>query len=115
MGSVSPSPVLCQCPGHASLPPQQVLRCPSSSLEPATVSVRQSGLHPRLSGHCGPAAVATAVGGLIEGEDFQFRDMRVASTLLKLHTVLCSAPYSAVATNAAPEVSIRVKFCSERL
>ena len=109
MGSVSPSPVLCQCPGHAPLPPQQVLRCPSSSLEPATVSVCQSGLHPRLSGHCGSAAV----GGLIEGEDFQFRDMRVASTLLKLHTVLCSAPYSAVATNAAPEVSIRVKPCSE--
>ena len=46
------------------------------------------------------------LGGLIEGEDFQFRDMRVASTLLKLHTVLYSAPYSAVATNAAPEVSI---------
>ena len=55
------------------------------------------------------------LGGLIEGEDFQFRDMRVASTLLKLHTVLCSAPYSAVATNAAPEVSIRVKPCSQRL
>ena len=55
------------------------------------------------------------LGELIEGEDFQFRDMRVASTLLKLHTVLCSAPFSAVATNAAPEVSIRVKFCSERL
>ena len=55
------------------------------------------------------------VGGLIEGEDFQFRDMRVASTLLKLHTVLCSAPYSAVATNAAPEVIIRVKPCSQRL
>ena len=54
-------------------------------------------------------------GRLIEGEDFQFRDMRVASTLLKLHTVLCSAPYSAVATNAAPEVSIRVKPCSQRL
>ena len=63
----------------------------------ATVSVCQSSL-----------SLATVVlqllrqllGGLIEGEDFQFRDMRVAS---------------AVATNAAPEVSIRVKPCSERL
>jgi len=44
------------------------------------------------------------IGGLMEEEDFQFRDMRVVATLLKLHTVLCSAPYSAVATNAAPEV-----------
>lgn len=42
---------------------------------------------------------------LTEEGDFQFRDTRVAATLLKLHTVLCSAPYSAVATNAAAEVS----------
>lgn len=44
------------------------------------------------------------LGSLMEGGDFQLRDMRVASTLLKLHVVLCSAPYSTVATNAAHEV-----------
>ena len=33
----------------------------------------------------------------------------MASTLLKLHTVLCSAPYSAV--YAAPEVSFVRKEC----
>ena len=41
--------------------------CSSSSLEPATVSVCQSSLHPCLSGHCGPAAVRQLLGGLIEG------------------------------------------------
>ena len=56
----------------------------------------------------------------MEGEDFQFRDMRVAATLLKLHAVLCSAPYSAVATNAAPEVgkvwpNVEALVCSQIL
>ena len=115
MGSVPPSPVLCQCPGYAPLPPQQVY----DVLLPVW-SQRQSLSVSQASTLVSLATVALQLlrqmlGGLIEGEDFQFRDMRVASTLLKLHTVLCSAPYSAVATNAAPEVSIRVKPCSEIL
>ena len=44
------------------------------------------------------------LGSLLKDGDFQFRDMRVATSLLNLHVVLCSAPYSTVATNAAHQV-----------
>lgn len=39
------------------------------------------------------------------GEEFQFRDTRVVEVLLRVHMVLCSAPYFTVAINAAHEAS----------
>ena len=46
------------------------------------------------------------LGSLLDsgGEEFQFRDTRVAGMLLRAHMVLCSAPYFTVAINAAHEV-----------
>lgn len=46
---------------------------------------------------------------LLENEDYQFRDTRVAATLLRVHMVICSAPYSTVASSAAHEVRIGYK------
>ena len=43
---------------------------------------------------------------------YQFGDTRVASTLLKVHMVLCSAQYSTVASNAAPEVRVHISVIS---
>lgn len=52
------------------------------------------------------------LGSLLEGgkEDYQFRDTRVAAVLLRVHVVLCSAPYSTVASNAAHEVRVQQLF-----
>lgn len=44
------------------------------------------------------------LGSLLECEDYQFRDVRVATVLLRVHMVLCSAPYSSMAISAAHEV-----------
>lgn len=41
---------------------------------------------------------------LLDGADYQFRDTRVAEVLLRVHMVLCSAPYFTVAINAAHQV-----------
>ena len=49
--------------------------------------------------------VKQLLGSLLECEDYQFRDTRVAAVLLRVHMVLASAPYSTVAINAAHEVS----------
>ena len=48
------------------------------------------------------------------GEEFQFRDTRVAAGLLSVHMVLCSAPYFTVAINAAHEVCVCARMCVAR-
>ncbi len=54
--------------------------------------------------------VKELLGSLLESEDFQFRDARVAQVLLRVHMVLCSAPYFTVAIDAAHQVSKQLKL-----
>ncbi len=43
---------------------------------------------------------------LLSNGDYQYRDTRVITSLLKVHMVLCSAPQSSVISHATPEVYI---------
>ena len=43
---------------------------------------------------------------LLSDGDYQYRDTRVASVLLDVHKVMCSAPYSTIISNSAPDVRI---------